>query len=313
MNMRTHARFGAFGSYGFLTVRRPSLLDHALRLTESVVADIDATCSRFRTDSDLSRANAAAGRWIGVDPLLVAAVSVACEAAAATGGLVNPLLGRTLVELGYDRDLRQLSPPCATVMPGDAPEPETPALDAWRAIGLNPDGSIRVPEATALDLGSTGKAWAADLVAAAIAHELGVAALVSVGGDVRIVPDDEPWQVAVSEDPAGPVHQVVSLVDGGLATSSTRIRRWSHAGAVRHHLLDPRTGQPVDEVWRTVTATGPSCVAANTATTAAIVMGAGAPGWLEERGVSARLHPAVGAPVTSAGWPSAATDPRRTP
>jgi len=310
--MRTHAQLEAFGTYLFLAVRRPAALPAAVELAECVVADVDATCSRFREDSDLSRANAAAGSWVEVDPLLVAAVEVACRAAEATAGLVNPLLGRTLVQLGYDRDFRRLPAPVATLLPGDAPGAEAPSLDAWRDLRTDPGGAIRVPADTALDLGSTGKAWAADLITAAIEDDLGEAALVSVGGDVRVAaPDGVPWQVAISEAPGGPVHQVVGVEDGGLATSSTRVRRWSHRGVVRHHLLDPRTGGPAGDRWRTVTATGPSCVAANTAATAAVVLGDDAPAWLAGRGVAARLLGSDGVLVTTGEWPREPAAPRR--
>ncbi len=291
---------------------RWSSIAAAIALTECVVADVDATCSRFRADSDLSRANAAAGSWVSVDPLLVAAVDVACRAAEATAGLVNPLLGRTLVQLGYDRDFRRLTAPVATQLPGDASGADAPPLDAWRDIRTDPAGAVRVPSGTALDLGSTGKAWAADLIAAAIEGDLGEAALVSVGGDVRVaVPDGLLWQVAISEAPDGPVHQVVGVEAGGLATSSTRVRRWSHRGVVRHHLLDPRTGAPTGDRWRTVTATGPSCVAANTAATAAVVLGDDAPAWLTERDVAARLLGSDGVLVTTGAWPREPSAARR--
>ena len=300
----THRVLEAFGSYLFLAVRRPSALAPAVRLAEAIVADVDATCSRFRDDSDLCVANAAAGRWVDVDPLLVAAVDVACRAAEATDGLVNPLLGRTLVQLGYDRDFALLTPPVVTVHPGDPTAADAPPRDAWRRIRSRPRGAIRVPAGTALDLGSTGKAWAADLIAGAIEAEHGEPALLSVGGDVRIAaPDGEPWDVAVSERLGAAVQQRVRLTDGGLATSSTRVRRWSHAGAVRHHLVDPRTGRPATEVWRTVTATGPTCVAANTAATAAVVLGTEAPAWLDVRGVAARLQPGCGRVVVTGAWP----------
>ena len=103
--MSAQERFPAFGTTACVTVRAARDLGPAVSATRRVVADVDATCSRFRADSDLARVNAAPGRWTRVDPLLVAAVEVAVEAARQTGGLVNPLLGRPLVELGYDRDL----------------------------------------------------------------------------------------------------------------------------------------------------------------------------------------------------------------
>ena len=310
--VRTHAHCEAFGTYLFLAVRRPADLAAAVRLAERVVIDVDATCSRFRADSDLSRANRSPGCWVDVDPLLVAAVDVACEAAAVSGGLVHPLLGRTLVHLGYDRDFRLLRPVAPATGSGDDDAPDAPGTDAWQGIMLDPRGAIRLPAGTALDLGSVGKAWAADLVAAAIEADVGEPALVSLGGDVRIAsPDGEPWEVAVSEHPGGPTDQVVGLTDGGLATSSTGVRRWNHRGVTRHHVLDPRTGRPATEVWRTVTATGPSCVAANTASTAAVVLGRDAPGWLHKRRVAARLVSPRGTTVTTQGWPSGTPSGRR--
>jgi FAD:protein FMN transferase len=299
--MTTHAEFSAFGTYGYLAVRRAEVLRRALRITRTVIKDVDATCSRFRADTDLARVNRAPGRWVDVHPLLVEAVRVAVRAAAATSGLVHPLLGRPLVTLGYDRDFRELRE--IETAPTDAP---APAVDAWRSIELG-EARVRIPAGTALDLGSTAKAWAADVVAAGLEQELGEPALVSLGGDIAIsAPDGDPWRVAVAEQPSDLRERpacLVTLTAGGLATSSTRVRRWTRQGTVHHHLLDPRTGEPAVEVWRTVTATGPACVAANTATTAAVVLGDAAVPWLDRCGVTARLVAADGRVRVTGQWP----------
>lgn len=293
----------ALGTYVFLATRRTADLPVARRLAEAILADVDRTCSRFRPDSDLTRANAAPGSWVEVDPLLVAAVTAACTAALHTGGLVNPLLGRPLAQLGYDRDFAEL--PEARDVPAVLWSAEAPGLERWRDLGLDPAGAIRVPTGTALDLGSTGKAWAADVVATAFAEELSGSALVSLGGDLAIAaPDGDPWPVAISTHPDGPVGTTVGLDRGGLATSSTQVRRWARRGVRLHHLVDPRTGRSAPEVWRTVTATGPTCAAANTATTAAVVLGDEAPRWLAVRGVTARLVAADGRITTTGGWPA---------
>ena len=302
--MARHARFDAFGSYGFVGVRRPDVLDDALRLAQTLVADVDATCSRFRGDSHLSRVNRRPGEWVAVHPLLVAAVQAAYDAADRTDGLVDPLLGRPLVTLGYDRDFDRLVELAGT----PPPLPAAPTPGAWREIGLDED-RVRIPAGTALDLGATAKAWTADLVAAAIEQELGEAAIVSLGGDLRIAaPDGLPWRVAITEHPhaVGRPECLVELATGGLATSSTRVRRWTRCGVACHHVVDPRTGLPAVETWRTVTATGPSCLAANTASTAAIVLGHQAPAWLDAHGVSARLVAADGTVVATGSWPLAA-------
>lgn len=301
MTMSTTTTFRALGTTVHVATRQPRELATAHQLAERVLRDVDEVASRFRADSDLSRVNAGSGHWVEVDPLLVAAVDAARAAAEATDGLVNPLLGRPLVELGYDRDFGLL-----VELPDDGgpiPQGPLPGPGAWREIRTDPAGGVRIPRDSALDLGAVGKGWAADLVATAYETHLDGSALVSVGGDLRIAgPDAEPWPVAVSEAPGGPA-VLVDLDRGGLATSSTQVRRWTRRGVQRHHVLDPRTGLPAAEVWRTVTATGRTCTAANTASTAAIVLGAAAPRWLREHGVAARLVGHDGRVLTLGGWP----------
>ena len=103
-------------------------------------------------------------------------------------------------------------------------------MDAWQQVRIAGD-LLRIPPGTALDLGATGKAWAADLIGSACEQEGLGAAVVSVGGDVRVVaPDGRPWQVAVTEHPGAPAEALVTIEAGGLATSTTRVRRWARAG-----------------------------------------------------------------------------------
>jgi thiamine biosynthesis lipoprotein len=288
--------FRALGTYVYVATRDPAEVAEARRLTEAVLAEIDRTCSRFRDDSDLVRANAGAGHWVEVDPLLVAAVGVAVDAARATDGIVHPLLGRQLVSWGYDRDYGEL------VDTGPVTPPPAPGPRSWTRLGLAED-AIRVPSGTSLDLGSTGKAFAADLVSATLTGELRTSALVSVGGDVAVAqPDGDAWAVAVSGQPGGRA-VLVWLERGGLATSDTQVRRWTRAGATYHHLLDPRTGAPATTSWRMSSCLGTTAVAANTASTAAIVLGTDAPDWLDSHQVTARLVAVDGSVRRTGGWP----------
>lgn len=294
-----HVTFRALGTSVFVAVRDPDDLARARRLATRVLGDVDQVCSRFRPDSDLCQVNARPGQWVAVDPLLVAGVEVALDAARTTGGLVHPLLGRPLVTLGYDRDFGAL------VETGETPPSGPVDTTAWERVDLDPAGAVRIPAGTALDLGATGKSWAADLVATAYEEHLRASAVVSVGGDLRVaLPGGGSWPVAVAERPGAEPDTLVALDGGGLATSSTQVRRWWRGGVQRHHVLDPRTGGPAHEVWRTVSATGPTCAAANTASTAAIVLGHDAPGWLVAHDVTARLVGADGRVLTVGGWPA---------
>lgn len=296
-------QFRALGTYVHLCTTGD--LARAVELASDVLAAVDLACSRFRADSDLSRANARDGRWTPVDPLLAAAVTVATEAARQTDGLVNPCLGRHLVALGYDADLSIVQ--ARTDRP--AVLPASVRHDAWQEVCVDPAGAVFVPHGAQLDLGATAKAWAADLLAMTLTDTFGDDVLVSLGGDIRIGgASSRAWPIVITEHPDGigdelPA-EVITLDGGGLATSSTMVRRWVAGSTVQHHLLDPRTGQPAQPYWRTVTATGPTCAAANVASTAAIILGAEAPKWLAERGVDARLIDIDGVIHRIGRWPA---------
>jgi thiamine biosynthesis lipoprotein len=287
----------------------PWAVERAVEIAAAVLDEVDRTCSRFRSDSDLVRANVSAGSPVPAPPVLVAAVRVALEAADETDGLVDPTLGALLAASGYDRTF--------TLVPADNPAATSlpVAAGSWRDVRVT-DDTLTVPVGAALDLGATGKAFAADLVALAVLEELAAPTLVSVGGDIRVVSPDEgvgpvfPVVLghSVADLEGGGPGARVRLREGGLATSSTSARRWRRGGRQWHHLIDPRTGGPTTGPWRTVSALGRTAAAANTATTAAVVLGAEAPGWLAHRGVAARLVATDGRVETTPAWDDAALE-----
>lgn len=268
---------------------------------ELELAAIDAACSRFREDSELTRVNRAGGRAVAVGPLLAEAIATALRVAAATDGLVDPTVGRALMLAGYDRDYALLRPSHAPLRVVAAP--------GWRTVALDRRaGTVRVPAGVAIDLGASAKALAADRAAARAAHRVGGGVLVNLGGDVAVAGATPAggWRVHLCEDHrAGPdaPGQTIRIHGGGVATSSTTTRRWRRAGREMHHVIDPASGQPAAEVWRTVSVAAASCVDANAASTAAIVRGRGALAWLERLGLPARLVAADGTVAISAGWP----------
>lgn len=307
---RTH-QWRALGTYAQLVVEDDADQDQAVQVAKQLVDDVDRTCSRFRGDSDLVRASRGAGSWVAVDPLLVRAVDAALQAARDTGGLVDPTLGRDLAAVGYDRDLGLVRSgarvPADAVLTAPAVPGERPD-EAWRLVETDPQGWLRVPVGCSLDLGATGKAFAADLVVDALHERLGTSSVVSLGGDVaaRCRADQPGWVVLVSDTEGADLDQPGELVRltgrAGLATSSTLHRRWSHDGAEVHHILDPRTGLPATTSVASVSARAASCVAANAATTAAVVVGAGAADWLEERAVAALVLHADGTRRETSTW-----------
>ncbi len=293
----------AIGTTAMVVVEAPAV-EEAERLLAAELDAIDRACSRFRSDSELSRANASAGRPTPIGELFSQAVDVALRAAAQTEGAVDPTVGPALEALGYDRDFAAVDADAAHDVRG------IPAA-GWRRVHLDATRRVlRMSPECRLDLGATAKALAADRAARVIAAATGSPTLVDLGGDVATAGPAPAggWVVHVTDDHrAGPDAdgQSVTVSGGGLATSSTVVRRWRRAGRPVHHIVDPATGEPAAAVWRTVSVAAASCVDANTASTAAIVRGASAPSWLQSLGLPARLVAPDGRVVTVGAWPEA--------
>ncbi len=298
------ASFSALGTTATVAVLDPAALPAARVQLRQWLEAVDLACSRFRPDSELARANAGAGTPVTISPLLSRYVRFALDGARMTDGRVDPTLGLQLRRVGYDRTFARVRERgvwriAAAVDRGPS----------WTSVELDDSrGTLCVPAGAELDLGATAKALAADDAARAIATTCGTGVLVSLGGDLSVAGSAPPdgWPVLIADDhaalltAAGPA---VAVAAGGLATSSTAVRRWPTDSGEAHHILDPRTGRPAVTPWRTVSVAATSCAVANVSATAAIVLGETAVDWLARRGLPARLVREDGTVARTGGWP----------
>jgi thiamine biosynthesis lipoprotein len=298
------ASFEALGTTAVVVVTDRGRLARAQHLLREEIEGLDLACSRFRADSEISALNSSRGAPTVVSELFLEALDVALRAADLTGGIVTPTVGRAMRAIGYDRDYRQI----------DAVGPATvwsfEAVPSWQLISVDRGTStVRVPSGTELDFGATAKAWCADRAAERIGGATGCGVLVSIGGDIASHGPTPPggWVVQLAERHDEPLDSGcprVSVSSGGVATSSTTLRRWHRGSRAMHHLVDARTGAPAVSVWRTVSIAAATCADANTASCAALILSEDAPSWLEQRGLPARLVRNDGRVEVVGGWPS---------
>ncbi|HEY2282742.1 MAG TPA: FAD:protein FMN transferase [Solirubrobacteraceae bacterium] len=316
------ARWETWSTSVVLRLADPRGLLAARIAVERELDAIDRACSRFRLDSEIARANASAGRAMRVSPLLAEALALALRAARLTDGDVDPTVGSALTLAGYDRDWPLLEHLADTPSEDSSAgkQPFAPIVLArtvcgWRSVMFDADTrTVRVPAGFTIDLGATAKAWAADRAAQAAAQIAGCGVLVAIGGDIATSGAGPAggWAVRVTDDHRSDHHapgQTVTIDSGGLATSSTAVRRWRHRGRTMHHIIDPATGAPVQNTWRTVSVAAASCADANIATTSALIRAGAAPAWLARMGVPARLVSQSGRVYAIGAWPA---DRRRT-
>lgn len=276
----------------------PSAVAAAAQIVARQLAAVGLAASRFRAESEVGQVAAAQGQPIRISPLLRELVSAALDAAEATDGDVDPTLGRELAGLGYDRDIAFISDD----LPGAV---QVRRRATWRDISLTGE-VLRTPPGVLLDLGATSKAWAADRCAQTAAEQVGCGVLVSLGGDVATAGDAPAggWVILVQDGEDQP-SSVIALTDArAVATSSTLHRIWQRGGVRMHHILDPVSGFPSAQVWRTVSVAAETCLAANILSTATIVRGERGIDLLREHAVPARLVRSDGTVVTVNGWPA---------
>ena len=297
----------ALGGSVRLVVTRQERLAAAKAAVDRCLRDIDAAASRFRDDSELSRLNASPESDVKVSPLLARAIAEALRGARLTDGAVDPTVGESVRLAGYDEDFARVP------VEGVALDLVVHRIPGWKAIRFDEASrTVRVPRGVELDLGATAKALASGLAAAAALEAAGRGgALVSLGGDIAVAgePPEGGWAIQVSEDSGAPImpgEETVAITSGGIATSSTTVRRWTRGGVVLHHIIDPSTGLPAAGPWRTATVVAGACVDANIASTAAIVLGEKAAAWLEQHGLPARLVDRTGVVLRTRGWPDKA-------
>jgi thiamine biosynthesis lipoprotein len=221
--------------------------------------------TRFSSQSELSQLNRWAGAWFHASPELFEVVKIAQLYFKKTNGLFDPSILTYLKNAGYVYsmdEIRRLG-----TVPG--PVSHLPmAVSTFASVELNETNmSIRLPADLQIDLGGIAKGWIAERAA----HLLGQytsACAVNAGGDMFLVGYPQGmdyWEVGL-EDPRDPQVDITTLLvqEGAVATSSVAKRTWKQDTTLRHHLIDPRTGEPADTMWLSITVFAPQAVAAET-------------------------------------------------
>jgi len=238
---------------------------------------IDAVMSEWRSDSEISRVNAAAGVGpVAVSGELRAIVSRALEAAARSGGAFDPTWAgmRGVWRFGDAMD---------GVVPGDEAIERARARVDWRKVVVDDEaGTLFLQEeGMALGLGGIAKGWAVDRLAA-LARGAGLSDFtIRLGGDLYAAGrrGERPWTVGIRHPRRpGSVLAVVELENAAFSTSGDYERYFEKGGVRYHHLIDPTTGRPAT-ASRSVTALCPDATTAEVVTKPVFIFG-------PERGIS---------------------------
>ncbi len=243
-------------------------------------ARIEAKFSRYRDDSVVQTINRNAGERVTVDDETARLLQYAGQCYELSGGRFDVTSG--VLRRAWVFDGGEVSPDADRIA-------SLLECVGWPKVEFD-DTGIRLLPGMELDLGGIGKEYAADRVADLVARLAPEGVMVNLGGDIRAiadVPEADPWTVGI-EDPDGKAVAIgqIDLVNGAIATSGDARRFCTVDGVRLGHILDPRTGWPVEDAPRSVTVISDTCTGAGFLATLAMLHGPVAEAFLDAQGIT---------------------------
>lgn len=245
---------------------------------------VEAKFSRYRTDNLVHRINHAGGDPVRVDEETAHLIDYAATCYEVSNGMFDITSGALRRVWTFDGGRR---------IPTDGAVDEALRHVGWHRVTWR-DATLTMPAGMEIDLGGIGKEYAVDRASGLIAARTGSAHLVNFGGDLFASGPrrgGRPWIVGVDDpDRTGEAAVFrIELTRGGLATTGDARRYVLWKGRRLGHILNPKTGWPVDAPPRAITVLGRTCLEAGTLSTLAYLQGPGAQDFLREQGVDFRI------------------------
>lgn len=259
----------AFDTYCTFTVYGD---EQALAKLAQACTHYDELFDSYSSDSDISRINAAGGEAVAVDVATVELVKQAIAFCAEADGLFDITIGA----VSSLWDFKEGTRPSAEAIAAALPHVNYRAIEVDEAAG-----TVRLtdPEAK-LDLGGIAKGYVADKLCELLANETSAtAAVISLGGNVAFYgtkPTGDTWETGLRDPnvPGGSTVVGTTRVAGGsLVTSGLYERTFKLDGTTYWHILDPRTGMPVQTDVVSSTVYCPSSCTADALSTTLFVAG----------------------------------------
>lgn len=232
--------------------------------------------TRFSDQSELSQLNHSAEDWFHASQDLFEILQLCATYQEMTGGLFDPSILPNLEAAGYDRSMDEIR----SQGPGQSQNnPTDRRSGTFHEISFDAEQQrVRLPAGMKIDLGGIAKGWIAQQAAAILASYTRTCG-VNAGGDMFLVglPAGEKYWRITLEDPTDfrKTLNILKVGPGAVATSTTTRRRWVQDGRSQHHIIDPRTGQPAETDFISVTVMAPKLTQAEVFAKALLICGSG--------------------------------------
>jgi len=271
------AHFVAMGGPCAVIIDRPTDLELAeiAAIATQEVWRIEDKFSRYRGGNIVDRINTARGRKITVDEETALILDFANTLHEMSDGLFDISSG--VLRHVWNFDGGSCAPSAESV---DALLPDI----GWQKANWAPP-KLKLPHSMEIDFGGICKEYAVDQAVRLLSEATDSACLVNLGGDLAVtgpLASGRPWKVGIEgrwDTPA----KIISLCQGAIATSGDERRFVKKAGVRYSHILNPKTGWPIENTAHSITVAADSCLQAGMICTLAMLQGEGAEAFLEEQ------------------------------
>jgi thiamine biosynthesis lipoprotein len=255
------------------------LAEELVRLAAGEAWRIERKFSRYRSDNIVHAINNSAGARLRVDKETERLLNFAQRCFVLSDGLFDVTSGVLRRAWHFDGSDR---------VPSETQVKRLLKHVGWDKVRWKRP-YITLPQGMEVDLGGIGKEYAVDRALLRLCERQRAGVLVNFGGDLRVSGPRNgrrPWIVGVEHsrgDRTPPL--VVEIYEGAMATSGDAHRFLVKDGRRYGHVLDPRTGWPIEHAPRSVTIAGATCTEAGIFSTLGLLHGAAAERFLEQQGM----------------------------
>lgn len=229
----------------------------------------EAILSHWRPDSAVSRFNSSTSTdWMAVPTEVIEVVELAQQIGRATDHALDITLAPLVDLWGFGPKGKRDSPPT------EAEVATAMARCGWQHLQVrhDPPALRKTRPDLQINLSAVAEGWALDQLARHL-EAIGITKfLLEIGGEVLARGE---WRVGIQTPgaPPGEAAQILQLKDESIATSGVYRQNFTAEGKQRSHMLDPRTGRPVEHELASVSVIHASATQADGFATALLVMG----------------------------------------
>lgn len=274
---------------------KPEHADFCAKVVEDETKRLEQLLSAYIKTSDISRLGAAKGEWIEVSPDTAELLSATRDICEQTGGALDPTVGTLVKHWAIDQ-------PNHRVLPKEEIQKLLPLVD-WTQLKVKEENGkyyAKIGKDQEITVGATGKGFISDKIVQALQKNGCKDVLISLGGNIYAIGTNQenlPWSIGLQQPDLsrGEYFAVVPADNMSVVTSGDYEKYFIKDGKKYQHILNPKTGEPIEATLSSVTILDKNSTFADGMCTALFVMGwDGAIKFLEK-------HPSIHAVLVDEG------------